>query len=162
MKPKRLAISSLPLPFPSFPSICAAQWGCFWQEESWQNPLTVIADAPPIGGKLGAPQRWGKKFHGLVENFVGGLGNEEGPCFRRTTDIIVAKSQWYTIRICNPSGRGIFFGVSEFPWFFGSEKNSPCLTSRGLCLESFWLCRFGDIYQDVSPGPHWPGVSWMP
>lgn len=57
-------------------------------------------------------------------------------------------------------GGGFFFGVSELPWFSGA-KNSPCLTSRGWCLESYWLCRFGDIYQDVSPGPHWPGVSWM-
>ena len=28
----------------------------FGQEESWQNPLSVIADAPPIGGKPGAPR----------------------------------------------------------------------------------------------------------
>lgn len=140
----------------------AAQWGCFWQEESWQNPLTVIADAPPIGGKFGPHSDGERNSMGWWRSLLwGGVGNEEGPCFRRTTDIIVAKSQWYTIRICNPSGRGIFFGVSELPWFSGAKK-SPCLTSRGLCLESFCLCRFGDIYQDVSPGPHWPGVSWMP
>ena len=122
----------------------------FGQEESWQNPLSVIADAPPIGGKLGAPRakmggggeevlcRW------LVENFEtiffsgfwiwfwrfflggGGGANEdhvsEGP-FENYRGIIPMKRT----RICNqPNGLGIFAGTFLFTEIRNAGmQNSP-------------------------------------
>lgn len=135
MKPKRLAISSLPETpsFPDhllFPSHGCGSMGLFLnRKKAGKIHWLLLLMHLPLVASLGPRNSmgWWRSLFGA------GWGMKKDHVSEGRRILSWQNPNDTRSGFATHLGGGFFFGVSELPWFSGA-KNSPCLTSRGLCL----------------------------